>query len=352
MDSNYSITPKKRVEFIDSLKGFLILSVVMCHVAGYCIGIQDDIMSFQPIMFEFRNPPFFFISGFLAYKTGVVWNEQYTFTILKKKFQVIVWPTIVFLLMLLYLHPSFNNRSFIRINNDIWFYWFTLCLFLFFFFYSIIEYLIYKSKCGKIAENTILLLLGALSYLFFSVQSIYERIPLEPETKYLLGMINWGYFFFFTLGVLAKKNLHYFETTTNNQFFIGLCVLVFVLFNVFHQPLIDHHFNLYRIVTYLTGIILVFVFFKTTQLPLLIKKFFILSGRRTLDIYLIHYFLLPLALYPNTSIFRETPMPILELVVTILISLAIIAMSLLISCVLRISKTSAFIFFGDKNNNK
>lgn len=347
-----SYTFGQRIEYIDALKGFLILSVVMCHVAGFCIGIQDDIPSFQPILFEFRNPPFFFISGMFAYKTGTVWNGSYCCRLIKRKFIAIAWPTLLFLAALLYIHPSFHGHTFLHDSiEDLWFHWFTLSLFVYFVFYCILELLLNLFKSQNL-KSIILLTCGTIFYLLFSVQSVYYKLPITDNVKHLLGMDYWGFFFFFILGVLARKHNNLFVKFLNNDILIAICVSLFIAFNLFSNPLQNNHFNLFRITTYITGIILVLKFFKTypTKGGLNIIMTFI--GKRTLDIYLIHYFFLPLALYENTSVFRDSPMPILEFAITFSISLAIIAMSLLISYIIRLSPTSAYLILGYKSKQK
>ena len=71
-------------------------------------------------------------------------------------------------------------------------------------------------------------------------------------------------------------------------------------------------------------------------------------GRRTLDIYLIHYFLLPYQLSELVTVFHDHPMPVLEFTVTLLISIIVIAISLLIGNILRLSPFVAHYFFGTK----
>ena len=347
-NSTLLCTAGQRVDYIDALKGFLILSVVMCHVAGFCIGIQDEHSSFLPILFEFRNPPFFFISGMFAYKIDAVWNGSYCYNNIKRKFISIAWPTILFLAALLYVHPSYNGHTFLHNNlKDLWFHWFTLSLFVFFLFYSIIE-LSLGSLNNQNIKSIILFSCGTISYLLFSIQSIYYNLPLTDNIKLLLGMDYWGFFFFFILGVLARKHYDHFVKLINNNLFIAICIFLFFIFNLFCQPLRNNHFNLFRIITYITGIILVFTFFKTYPPKGLLNRIMRFIGKRTLDIYLIHYFFLPLALYENTSVFRDTPMPIIEFTITFSISLAIIAMSLLVSYIIRLSPISAYIILGSK----
>ena len=70
-------------------------------------------------------------------------------------------------------------------------------------------------------------------------------------------------------------------------------------------------------------------------------------GRRTLDSYLIHCFLLPRYLSEFT-LFKDYPRPIIEFAVSSLIAIIIIAMCLLISNIIRLSPTLAHFLFGAK----
>ena len=346
---NYNSASSQRIDYIDALKGFLILSVVMCHVAGFCIGIQSDIPSFQHILYEFRNPPFFFISGFFAYKT-VLWNCKSLKAVLKKKFRTIAWPTILFLAALMYIQPSHNGHVLItRDVNSLWFHWFTLSLFLFFIFYSLFALCAHHLKNEKI-KSMILLSISILLYLLFSIQSIYNILPFSDFIKELFGMKYWGFFLFFSLGILARKHYSVFLYWLNNSFFIGICIILFFTFNLFYKFLVENHFTLFQITTYFTGIILVFGFFKTFPPKGMLKTIMVFTGKKTLDIYLVHYFLLPLSLYDYTSELRDIPVPILELIVTLSISIIIISVSLLISNITRLSPVTAFLIWGDNSN--
>ena len=352
MKNETTYTNGQRVDYIDALKGFLIISVVMCHVAGFCLGIQDDIPSFHPIFFEFRNPPIFFVSGLFAYKIGTVWDISNCYKLIKKKFVTIAWPTLIFFSALLYVHPSYHGRTFLHDSiKDLWFHWFTLSLFFFFVFYSIIGLLTSQIK-NEIIKSFIVLTIGTLFYLLFSVQSIFNNLPVTDNIKLFLGMEYWGFFFFFVLGILARKHFSTFLLALNSNILIAASIFIFLLFNLFRIPLQNNYFNLFRITTYITGIILVINFFRRYPPKGLFNNIMTFIGKRTLDIYLIHYFFLPLALYENTSIFRVTPMPILEFCVTLVISLAIIAMSLLVSYTIRLSPLSTLIIFGNKIHRK
>jgi len=346
------LTTSQRIEYIDSLKGFLILSVVMCHVSGYCLNIQADIPTYQFILFEFRNPPFFFISGFLAYKAYVTWDITTTLNLIKKKIISVLWPTIIFTAILLYIHPSYKGYSFLNHSiTDIWIYWFTLSLFLFFFLYYFLESCMVFIKSEK-TKSFILLIIGLFFYCLFLINSIYESLPFSNNVKHLFGMGYWGYFFFFSIGVLARKHNTLFRIALDNIYALGTCILLFIVMNIFNVPLRENHYNLFRITTYLTGIILVFSFFRTYPLHRLLKKSFVITGKRTLDIYLIHYFFLPLSLIDYSYFLHSSPMPLIEFTITLFLSIIIIVLSLLVSYIIRLNPISSSFFFGIKQMQK
>ena len=70
-------------------------------------------------------------------------------------------------------------------------------------------------------------------------------------------------------------------------------------------------------------------------------------GKRTLDVYLIHIFLLPYNL-EFISVFKEHPMPVIEATVSLIIAGIIIAFSLVISNIIRLSPLLAHWLFGAK----
>ena len=70
-------------------------------------------------------------------------------------------------------------------------------------------------------------------------------------------------------------------------------------------------------------------------------------GRRTLDVYLIHFFLIPRNLNYIT-VFTEHPIPIIEATVSFIIASIIITGSLLIGNIIRLSPFLAHWVFGAK----
>ena len=111
-----------------------------------------------------------------------------------------------------------------------------------------------------------------------------------------------------------------------------------------------HGTNDRELTTALTGIVIVFSFFRIHQ-DLFKKDRFVgrclqYVGRRTLDIYLLHYLLLPVNLKMYFTSLAEHPIPIIELTITLIIMLIIVAGCLVISRILRMSPTLAYLLFG------
>ncbi len=83
-----SVQKKPRLEWLDSLRGFTMILVVANHVLGLGLGMSPKVSSSMQFLVMFRMPLFFFVSGFLAYKAGLLWNGKTLGTLLLKKIRV------------------------------------------------------------------------------------------------------------------------------------------------------------------------------------------------------------------------------------------------------------------------
>ena len=72
-----------RIEYIDALRGFTMLLVVFNHIAKYSFEVTG-IPSFHQYLTQVRMPMFFFISGFVLYKSGVVWDGKHVIRFFRK----------------------------------------------------------------------------------------------------------------------------------------------------------------------------------------------------------------------------------------------------------------------------
>lgn len=341
----------KRIGFIDALRGFTMLLVVFAHVELFSLGIGWNRSFIGSIFITFRMPMFFFISGFIAYK-AINWDVAYYLKMLKKKSIVQLIPTLFFFTVYQIAFQSGGIISFF--TNGPGGFWFTIVLFYMFLIYYSVMLITRNSKTW--VPDVLLIglsIFGALVYIGGMKFYKLDSIP-------ILCLINLSrYFEFFALGILCRKYQDIFLKIISNDYVKAFLLLSFLgIFIISWQETIIqysliHVFNLEFTLRYL-GLFLVFSifyhyrdFFDTDYQ---VTKAIRFIGRRTLDIYLIHYFLLPdLLSYKDVLLGGVAPKnSVIELLVVLLISLLIISMCLLISAIIRSSSILGHYLLGAK----
>ena len=115
----------KRIEYIDSLRGFCMYLVVYAHIYGYGYHM-DSAHSFHHIFVNFFLVLFFFVSGFVAYKKDMDWSLGSIGSFLKKKFIQLIIPAVVFCTIFC-LWKGYGLDAALAPSNAG--YWFTIHLF-------------------------------------------------------------------------------------------------------------------------------------------------------------------------------------------------------------------------------
>lgn len=337
---------KGRIEYIDALRGFTMILVVFQHIATYCWQIKGLKISVHDYLILIRMPMFFFISGFVLYKAGVEWNIKHIIKFFRKKIPVqLISPFLFFLVFIHSQHMSFYEE--ITANNKAG-YWFTFILLVYYIFYAIGKFC-FRGKWS----NIVLVLLGVF-LAFVNWPPIYNSIPLSETVKGTLSIENWRFFLFFILGSVTREYLPQAEKLLDSKWFLSFCILSFFLLNAFKD---DFGFKSPPLVVFimLAGLVVLFSFFRVYQKSFSKEKALGRTlqyiGRRTLDVYLIHFFLIPRNL-TFVTLFTDHPMPIIEATCTLIISLLIVAASLLIGNIFRLSPFLAHWLFGAKYPSK
>ena len=121
---------KKRLEWLDALRGFTMILVVANHVSR--VGFEQNwkFSSSLSFLLLFRMPLFFFVSGFLAYKAAQVWNAHNLGQLLLKKLKVQIIPTLVFFVLFnAMIWPHFLEGLEVNFHSpQKGGYWFTIAL--------------------------------------------------------------------------------------------------------------------------------------------------------------------------------------------------------------------------------
>ena len=376
----------KRIGYIDAMRGFTMILVVYSHVCGFCLG--DRQIALNDVLFLFRLPCFFFISGWLFAGTftrtvpRVSSEADYTGTVphltiwsvIKKKFMVQIVPTLFFL-FLLSPPPAFFHQ-FGAFKGG---YWFTFALFYFFVIYMLMA-LPFRHRQSTKSDVVMLLLTLAISMSAYWYDINYHRLVLAVTDAHssmvngqwsifnvqrlmfnvlgLLSYVVWRYYLFFFLGTLARKYFPQFLKIADNGKLVACLAIIFLAISQIPQSDIFLREYFKFSVGGILGMTVIFALFRYLYTsprlshdssifhqPSSILKF---VGTRTLDIYLLHYFFLPEFLLPHANRLLailptwSLPLPIL------FAALIVVALCLLTSYIIRLSPFLAHYLFGAK----
>ena len=343
-----------RIEYIDALRGFTMILVVYHHIAFWCM---DNIeLGYNEFFAKIHMPAFFFISGWLFYDQNRLWNKEIIGGIIKKKFVLLIIPFLFFMPLYMYLFrgPDYHTSFEMKFG-----FWFVFSLFQYFVIYIGIEALFNKHHSNK-RELGIMFFMLVLSIIAFYYEQMRYSLNLGIWRKVLalFSFLNLKYIIFFWLGTIVKKNFDAFVRITNNQYVLAVCLAIFFLIAVHSKPIFLSN-NEIRLISYIlsgtTGIILVFTFFRKYEVFFSrnnrLGRGLQFIGRRTLDIYLLHYFVLPYHMHPLGTWLTEHHYKPIALFIMLVIALWVIAISLLISYIIRLSPFLGHYLLGAKTNS-
>ena len=329
----------QRIEYIDAMRGFTMILVVYSHICHFCLG--DSLLGFNATFFLFRLPCFFMLSGWLFEPVA----QRPFMANVRHKFMVQIVPTFIFLLLLAPPPEFFHQLGALKGG-----YWFTFVLFEFFILYMLII------RLGKRWAPWVALVIVIASFIYAryynSIQS--SAVGIQVWMVNGLGFMSvalWRFFLFFSIGAWMRRNFEAFIRWTNKPAIIAMITLVF--FIVASTPHVDNLW--YEILRFylggITGMWMVFTCFRlgiSWLEKLNLSKPLQYVGTRTLDIYLLHYFVLPRFLMPYTDQLKAYDSHLIEFLVIMGISLVVLAFSLLASYIIRLSPFLGHYLFGVK----
>lgn len=342
----------KRIGYIDAMRGFTMILVVYNHITCHCWGNEE--MAFNDCLMRFRMPLFFFISGWVFYKAERLWERKTIQSVLRKKFMVQIIPFSVFFLLYLYVKDCIDLKY---LGSDKHGYWFTFVLFEFFVLYVLLAFLFQRKAGDNKGDWKMFLSILFISVISFYYSLYYTRYETElGYVKVILGFFSFvklRYFIFFWFGTFVRKNFDRFVELTENALFMAVVIVLFFFMTLFPVVYSLEGFKYpASLFTGFCGIIIVFTFFRRKESFFSKEKMvggtlqFI--GRRTLDIYLIHFFFLPYNLKWLGDMLQTDENKVIEALIAFLLALVVTAVSLLVSEVLRLSPFLAHYLFGAK----
>lgn len=326
----------KRLDYLDALRGFSMISVVLMHTwnrAPMYIQHNTYFSGLESFIQMFFLTLFFFISGFLGCR-------KLSFNSIKIKFVTwIIGASVFSLIYILFIDGA--SPDIIRHSTQYRCYWFTIALFQL----MVIAQIVFRLP----RFNTqILISLSILSvvvlFMFFRTSAddiFYADILALREVMFYLP--------FYAFGIICGRFKEQFFEAIDNNLITNIIVIGF--FGIFMcRFFIDGALG--QVLSYIcrfpATITIFLLFYKHRHLfsmPYLTSKFLTTIGKRSLEVYFIHYFVLPSTL-PFVFLF-ETNNPILMMIIVgVTLSCIISVISCLFGSILKLSPYLSFLFFG------
>ena len=358
MNENMQVK-KPRLEWLDALRGFTMVMVVAYHVTqGF--GETWKTSETMPFLALYRMPLFFFVSGFLAYKASQVWSLRNLGSLVVKKLRVQLIPTIVFFLFAMaVLNPDFwkavSNALVSQYKGG---YWFTIALLYMFLIYYPFAYLENKLTSRLSPKASKWFGWMPIALLFLVSLFFYESCYLPRHFYWAFGykkahpMWLWEssfiqvlqYFPFFLYGNIVHRYWDKAQQIMDSRWFypVMMLVLVFAAFDALKWHTLRMEWaNLPLSVSKFLLLTMVLMYFR--HFKEYFTKFTVWGtclqyiGRRTLDIYLIHFLFLPHL--PEVGEFFQTHPHsfIIDVTLAIFLGMLIIGFCIITSNILRVS---------------
>lgn len=278
------IEPSKngRIEYIDAMRGFAMLLVIYGHISLFVFKMGKGTLCFD-VLTKFHVPLFFFICGLMSYQA---YNLEIKKKVKNRIFGQLLPTIIVCLLYIYYINIPLETMFYDNFKSG---YWFTFVLVELFLIYISIAYTFNKIKLPPQKQIIIFFLLIIITYI---IKSFLFRIGIfQDNISNLMSLVlvftNFPYFLF---GVIVKMKFHEFKKLFSNNYVISFAIILFVVLFKFDN------YGPSEFIQGFLGIIIVFRFFEyynnIFSYNTKVGRFFIIIGKYTLEIYLLHYFII------------------------------------------------------------
>ena len=382
---------KQRLEWLDAMRGFTMILVVAYHVGQMCFGMNLKTSTSMPFIVLFRMPLFFFVSGFLAWKADMIWTRNRLGTMIWKKFKIQVIPTIVFLTVCLVVRakefwPAMERAMASPTKSGYWFTWALLIMFVIYYVFAYFEQKIQKPPTakapslpprgeekshpdGNASHSTLhasrsythgawgILVLWLVSIIIYETAFMpkYFKYPGSAFMRYSSLIEVVYYFQFFLFGNVVHRYWDKMERLFDSRWFFPV---VTVIAFVCAADVLKWHtlrlmwVNLPRTVAMYALMLMVVMFFRyykdSVSKETVMGRGLQYIGVRTLDIYLLHFILMPRLKMVGPWLDSMHPNFILEVVMTVSVALVVIVFCCLASNILRVSPFFKKYLFGRK----
>jgi len=351
--------PTKRLPWLDALRGFTMILVVAYHVAQFTFQETEKTSAALPFLVLMRMPLFFFVSGFLAYKASFSWTVPNALKLTWKKLKVQIVPTLVFMVIfVIFRMKGAFWDDFLRLlssptKGGYWFTWVLLQMFIIYYVCCYIGKNV--SPRGGLVRAGLLFIAWAVSVFAYETLYLPKVFTYHKDIFFDYSSIvqTIRYMQFFLLGNIVRRYWTRVERLFDSPWFFPLVVTLAVvccaeIFQI--HTLKKVWVNLPRTVAMYALLLLVVMFFRHYQAwfrgETRAGAFLSFIGMRTLDIYLLHFLLLPKIPEVGQWLNANQPNFLLSIVLSVSVAIVVIGFCLLASQLLRVSPFLQLYLFG------
>lgn len=283
---------------MDSCRGFTMLLVLYWHLMYFSFTTPSLLAGYLVL---FRMPAFMFISGYLVY------SDKYTKELLAKRSKIRLvkqlFPTVIICLVatlvVRYFYPeklgSFSTMIYDPFKNG---YWFTYVLVELFFMTAPLLFMFHKFSVSRVWRVITLLVFGVGGAVFLPYLCDWsDKVAIVHDITGLLSIsLLFHYSFFFYFGMIMKNYKNYFEKICSSHFTLIAAFAAFMLLAGIGTP-IQPDMTIRYIICGIAGIVLavsIFIHLEHLKNRYVTKvlKWLSYIGTATLEIYLLHYFVI------------------------------------------------------------
>lgn len=334
---------KDRFQFVDRLKGLAIILVVMGHVYFFSMHNQQGL--WFDVISSFHMPLFMFLSGYVCISSFSPFPDWRFSKWIKKILRLLLpmcWFGLLFTLSLNWptsvsvLGDKVHNFLMCPVKMGYW-YLMTLSV-----FYIIIQCFRLNRSNSPYGD----ILLGVVIGVGLGVG---WKCFVQDEDLFCLQ--NCAYFWpMFFLGMMVRKyNLFSFLFRSNWLFTVSL-VGYLVLFNVDIPIIYANSFSRHYFIPFFAIVVLLMVFLPRENNKTKLEDMLAFIGKHTLDVYVIHYFLLRLFELKEIGCWMySTGNQGLSLLLVTSVALLITFVSIYLGLLLRKSDFIRKVVFGEFN---
>lgn len=338
----------KRIEYMDALRGLAIFLMVMGHVLAWTF--TDYKQAFESnlycgflwkFIYSFHMPLFVFVSGYffvIKFNDNIL-KESAKF--IYKKFVALLVPFATMGFLLWSVRDNGVEYWFLRTLFEL----FVLGLPLYLFSNFITSRLTFERR-------NYLLIIDLLLFAFGSVVLLVINRTLNSELKTIFDTESLTRLYpYFVFGLLLRKH-NLLQKIISQNIIYSLSLVVFMTLFFVHLFVYLNSFDfLLRVTISFSAICMLYYFFKNSFNEGRGFKVFSLLGKRSIEIYLIHFFfafkLTELGDYLVGVTFYGTNL-LIQIVYSTVVSAIIITLCLGVTKIIERSKSLSFLLLGKK----